>query len=87
MAKHIYDKDGNYQGKILSDEEHNKKIINSDSTPIWESKFVVIFLLYAFTPLGIWFMHLGKHWDRKTRKIVTILGWIAYIVLLIALKS
>ena len=25
MAKHIYDEDGNYKGKILSDEEHSKK--------------------------------------------------------------
>ena len=25
MAKHIYDKDGNYKGKILSDEEHQRK--------------------------------------------------------------
>lgn len=25
MPKHIYDKDGNYNGKILSDEEHRKK--------------------------------------------------------------
>ena len=25
MAKHIYDKDGEYKGKILSDEEHSKK--------------------------------------------------------------
>jgi len=25
MPKHIYDKDGSYKGKILSDEEHDKK--------------------------------------------------------------
>ena len=25
MAKHIYDKEGNYKGKILSDEEHSEK--------------------------------------------------------------
>ncbi|MDC3309066.1 hypothetical protein OAV26_02445 [Crocinitomicaceae bacterium] len=25
MAKHIYDKDGKYKGKILSDEEHRKR--------------------------------------------------------------
>ena len=25
MAKHIYDEDGNYKGKILSDEEHDRK--------------------------------------------------------------
>ena len=26
MPKHIYDKDGNYKGKILSDEEHQEGI-------------------------------------------------------------
>ena len=26
MAKHIYDENGNYKGKILSQEEHNKEI-------------------------------------------------------------
>ena len=27
MAKHLYDKDGKYKGKILSDEEHSKNKI------------------------------------------------------------
>jgi hypothetical protein len=31
MAKHTYDKDGNYTGKVLSDEEHDKK--QRHSTP------------------------------------------------------
>ena len=86
MAQHIYDENGNYKGKILSQEEHNKESITGDSTPIWESRVAVVVLLYLFTPLGIWFMHLGKHWDRKTRKIVTIFGWIFYIGLLIFLR-
>jgi len=28
MAKHIYDEDGNYKGKILSDEEHSKRRVH-----------------------------------------------------------
>jgi hypothetical protein len=31
MAKHIYDKDGNYKGKILNDEEHHNNSKYSSS--------------------------------------------------------
>ena len=49
MAKHLYDKDGKYKGKILSDEEHFKKQHNEISDK--EAKKRMLSYLFIFSAL------------------------------------
>ena len=44
MPKHIYDENGNYKGKILSDEEHES---NKEDNP-WSIVVVIVFILLCW---------------------------------------
>ena len=76
MAKHIYDEDGNYKGKILNDEEHynNSKYSSSitwgdlfgfmnSSDKVWYNSRWVWFWLIIFWPVGLY--GLIKRFQRK----------------------
>ena len=44
MPKHIYDENGNYKGKILSDEEHES---NKEDNP-WSFVVGIVFILLCW---------------------------------------
>ena len=49
MAKHIYDSDGNYKGKILSDEEHRRnKRRGTNGGPFFAGLCLLFLIVGAF---------------------------------------
>ena len=48
MPKHIYDKEGNYKGKILSDEEHQEKQASSSGFVLYAFKLIIVVICLIF---------------------------------------
>jgi len=83
MAKHIYDKEGNYTGKILSEEEHRKKLRGGGSSPFRNCKgcekmfWKIGTKGHAKVELliddGSWYTYCGKclpHWYYSSRFVL-----------------
>ena len=86
MAKHIYDKDGEYKGKILSDEEHSKKQ-NSDNEIYFgdDSKFIFKLFIFLILPIYIPTMVFGWKSYFILSNEFEIVDWIFIIVAVIAI--
>jgi len=91
MAKHIYDKDGEYKGKILSDEEHSKKQNADSGVPFWEASYSddtkFIFKLFIFLILPIYIPTIVFGWKSYfiSSNEFEIVDWIFIIAAVIAI--
>ena len=84
MPKHIYDKDGNYKGKILSDKEHRKKRFGVGGKSIyrkckgcenkfWDKEFKNLKQKEERIDDGSWYFYCGKclpHWYYSSRFVL-----------------
>ena len=88
MAKHLYDKDGKYKGKILSDEEHSKKQ-NSDTEISLgdDEKFFIKFFLCCIPVLALAYVFEWKSYFISSSDEFQILDWAITIFFSVAVVA